>query len=383
MLISFPMAGIYIHIPFCRRACHYCDFYFSTNRHNQAQVIHAMVQEMHLQQTYLPEKIIETVYIGGGTPSLIDHTLLAEIFNALYKNFSVSPHAEVTLEANPDDLTLQALSFYASLGVNRLSIGVQSFHDATLVFLNRTHSAQQAIVAYEYARAAGFNNINLDLIFAIPGQCLQEVERDVDQLVRLNPEHVSAYALTIEERTTFGRWLKKGSLIPTSEEEEASAFLLVADALTAAGYTHYEISNYAKPAFQSRHNSNYWKQIPYLGIGPSAHSFNGVSRQANVAHKYRYIEHINRGIVPATVEPLSLPDRINEYILTGLRTSAGIDLDYLQRFFSYPLNSRQLSYIEQCQQLGYAKALNNRLWLTRTGMLLADRIAAELFIVKD
>jgi oxygen-independent coproporphyrinogen-3 oxidase len=374
------MAGIYVHIPFCRKACHYCDFHFSTSRHNEAQVVEAMIKEINLQQDYLPDKAIQTVYLGGGTPSLLAPAHLAKLFEAIHRHFAVLPDAEITLEANPDDLSPQALSFFLSLGINRLSIGVQTFNDALLQFLNRTHTASQAIATYEQARYTGFSNINLDLIFAIPGQGLSQTQEDIQQLIELKPEHISAYALTIEEKTVFGRWLKKGRIAPAAEEEEAAAFLLVDEALTNAGYQHYEVSNYARPGFHSRHNSSYWKQVPYLGIGPGAHSFNGESRQANIAHNYRYVEQINSGRVPATVEHLSREDRVNEYIMTGLRTHAGINLNHLRQVYQFSFTPAQLHLIERWQQLGYVEWHSESLRLTRTGWLLADRLAAELFV---
>ncbi|GIV37690.1 MAG: coproporphyrinogen III oxidase [Cyclobacteriaceae bacterium] len=373
------MAGIYIHVPFCRKACHYCDFHFSTNRQNETQMVEAMVHEMHLRRDYLPDKNIETIYLGGGTPSLLSEALLAALFEALHRIFSVSHGAEVTLEANPDDLSPRALAFFSSLGINRLSIGVQTFHDPVLRFLNRTHTGKQAVEAYRRARNAGFSNINLDLIFAIPGQTLQDIEQDVHQIIRLNPEHVSAYTLTIEEKTVFGNWLKKGRLVPATEEDEAAAFLLVSEQLITAGYGHYEVSNYARPGFKSRHNSHYWKRVPYLGIGPGAHSFNGVSRQANIANNYRYMEQINQNAVPATPETLTREDHINECIMTGLRTEEGVDLDFLRLTFQYSPTGAQAKLMDNWQQLGYAEIKNGRLRLTRTGLLLADKIAAELF----
>ncbi len=373
------MAGIYIHVPFCRKACHYCDFHFSTNRQNETQMVKAMVHEMHLRRDYLPVKNIETIYLGGGTPSLLSQALLGTLFEALHRIFSVSPGAEITLEANPDDLSPRALAFFSSLGINRLSIGVQTFHDPILRFLNRTHTGEQAVEAYHRARSAGFSNINLDLIFAIPGQTLQDIEQDVRQIIRLNPNHVSAYTLTIEEKTVFGNWYKKGRLVPATEEDEAAAFLLVSEQLTTAGYEHYEVSNYAHHGFKSRHNSHYWKRVPYLGIGPGAHSFDGVSRQANIANNYRYMEQISQNVVPATPETLTREDHINECIMTGLRTEEGVDLDFLKLTYKYTPTVAQTKLMENWQQLGYAELKNGRLRLTRAGLLLADKMAAELF----
>lgn len=375
------MAGIYLHIPFCRKACHYCDFHFSTNRHNESQVVQAMVKEIALQKNYLPDSFAETIYFGGGTPSLLDPRHLELLLYTIDKNFQVMPDAEITLEANPDDLSPATLDAFQKLGINRLSIGVQTFHDSLLKYLNRTHSAETAIRSFQLARDQGFSNINLDLIFAIPGQTLEMLEVDLQQLHELNPEHISAYSLTIEEQTVFGNWYKKGKLHPVPDDFAAEAFLLVDNFLTHDGYRHYEISNYARPGFVSKHNSSYWRHMPFLGIGPGAHSFNGISRQANVANNYIYVKKINQGVVPAAVEFLSNEDRINEYILTSLRTDAGLDLTYLRENFSFTFDELRLQYINRWCTLGLMQFAENRLLLTRKGMLLADKLASDLFVI--
>jgi oxygen-independent coproporphyrinogen-3 oxidase len=374
------MAGIYLHIPFCRKACHYCDFHFSTNRQNEGEVVQAMAKEIFLQKDYLTDPAIETIYFGGGTPSLLRLKHLELLLHTLHKNFRITADAEITLEANPDDLSTNTLAAFRSLGINRLSLGVQTFHDPFLKYLNRTHSADTSIRAFRLAREQGFTNINLDLIFAMPGQTLDMLEDDVRKLLWLNPEHISAYTLTIEERTVFGWRHKKGLLQPVPDDYAAEAFLLVDDFLTSAGYRHYEISNYARTGFVSKHNSSYWKQTPYLGIGPGAHSFNGLSRQANVANNYLYVKQISQGIVPATVEKLSDKDRINEYILTSLRTDAGLDLTYLKEILGFTMDVLQLQCIRKWCALGLMNCTESRIILTRKGMLLADKLASDLFV---
>ncbi|MCS6973314.1 MAG: radical SAM family heme chaperone HemW [Cyclobacteriaceae bacterium] len=374
------MAGIYLHIPFCRKACHYCDFHFSTNRQNESEVVHAMVREIELRRNYLPGEAIETIYIGGGTPSLLKPSHLEFLLNTIDKNFIVSSSCEITLEANPDDLSEDSLLTFRDLGINRLSIGIQTFNEDLLRYLNRSHSGSQAVDTFRLARSHGFNNINLDLIFGIPGQTLQMVDDDLQQVLSLNPEHISAYALTIEERTVFGNWFKKGKLQPVAEELGAALFQMVSDKLTAAGYRHYEISNYARPGFLSRHNSNYWKQVPYLGIGPGAHSFDGISRQANISNNHLYVKNVNQGVIPATVEKLSRENRINEYIMTSLRTDTGLDTKFLQKNYDFHFSPAQQQLIRNWQSLGLLTVDDSRLILTRQGKLLADRLAADLFL---
>lgn len=343
-------------------------------------MVHAMVKEIELRKNYLPNGTIETIYFGGGTPSLLNHSHLELLLNTIHKNFTISSSCEITLEANPDDLSENTLLAFQVLGINRLSIGIQTFNEDLLRYLNRSHSGTQAVDTFRLARSHGFNNINLDLIFGIPGQTLQMVDNDLQQVLALNPEHISAYALTIEERTVFGNWFKNGKLQPVSEELGATLFQMVSDKLTASGYRHYEISNYARPGFLSRHNSNYWKQVPYLGIGPGAHSFNGLSRQANISNNYLYVKNVNQGVIPATVEKLSRENRINEYIMTSLRTDTGLDTKFLQKNYDFHFSPAQQQLIRNWQSLGLIAADDSRLILTRQGKLLADRLAADLFL---
>jgi oxygen-independent coproporphyrinogen-3 oxidase len=376
------MAGLYLHIPFCKKACHYCDFHFSTQLDIKTQLSSALAKELSLQSGYLGGENLETIYFGGGTPSLLSEAELNLIFNSIHKYFKVQVGAEVTLEANPDDLTQEKLSELKSAGINRLSIGIQSLDNQVLRFLNRSHDSQQALKSIDAARGAGFPNINVDLIYAIPGRNISLLKKDIDQLLALHPEHISAYSLTIEEKTVFGNWASRGKLSPETEEENASQFDLVMDKLAEDGFEQYEISNYARPGFQSQHNSSYWKQKKYLGIGPSAHSFNGSQRQVNISSNYSYLKAIETGELPATTEALSLENRINEYIMTSLRTVWGCNTDYLQQNFQFDLLKHKAHYLDHVIKNELIRLQEKTLVLTRSGKMLADKITSDLFVAE-
>ena len=376
------MAGLYLHIPFCKQACHYCDFHFSTSLGLKAQFVEALLREMALRRTYLPDSgaPLETIYFGGGTPSLLTGEELSRIFTAIQENFWVAPQAEITLEANPDDLTAKKLAVLAASPVNRLSIGLQSFHEPHLRLMNRAHSAQESWQAVRRAQAAGFENISVDLIYGVPATSHAIWEEDLARLVELNVPHVSAYALTIEPDTAFGRRLKKGTFIAPPEEFVAQQFELLLAQLRAHGYEQYEISNFCQPGRESRHNANYWRGVPYLGLGPSAHSFNGHSRQYAVANNPQYVAAVlERGEVPATIEHLSPLDQANEYLLTTLRTSRGCDLGYLRDTLGLDLLAERADYLRSLIEQDMATLENNVLRLTDAGKLLADHITLELF----
>lgn len=321
------MAGLYLHIPFCAQACHYCDFHFSTNLRTRSEIVDALRKELGMQQHYLQNEPLATIYFGGGTPSLLDARELEAIFSSIREHFTVEQSAEITLEANPDDLTPQRLESFRNLGINRLSIGIQSFDDDVLKFLNRSHNSQAASQCVIRARQAGFNNISVDLIYAIPGQNDSAWTENIRQAIGLQPNHISSYSLTIEEKTVFGKWSSKGTLNAVSDDIAAVQFETLMTILEKEGFDHYEISNFARPGFQSQHNSSYWRQQKYLGIGPSAHSYNGESRQFNISNNTAYQKAIQTGKIPFEREVLTVEDRINEYLLTGLRTSWGCDLE--------------------------------------------------------
>ncbi|MBI3219042.1 MAG: radical SAM family heme chaperone HemW [Bacteroidetes bacterium] len=372
------MAGIYIHIPFCKQACHYCDFHFSTNQSHRKEMCMAIAKELALQADYLTSESISTLYWGGGTPSLLSESEFGIILESVHKHFSVEPNIEQTLEANPDDLTQKKLALIKSLGFNRLSIGIQSFDDEVLRFFNRAHSADEALKCMELSRGAGFANISIDLIYAVPSQSQDDWKKNIESALALRPEHISAYSLTIEEKTVFGNWNRKGKLQPADENEAALNFITLMDMLEMNGYEHYEISNFCKPGFYSRHNSSYWKQARYLGVGPSAHSYNGVSRQSNLSNNSLYQKSIESGTIPAEIEILTRENKINEYIFTTLRTIWGCDLSFLKENFAYDLASMGL--LQKMKDQEWVIQEGNTLYLTRKGKLLADQIASDLFI---
>lgn len=376
------MAGIYLHIPFCKQACHYCDFHFSTSTETRKELIHAIGEEINLQKNYLKKELVNTIYFGGGTPSLLAIDEIAYLLEKVYKAFTVDSTAEVTLEANPDDLDLKKSRSLRSIGVNRLSIGIQSFDDKILRYLNRAHNSGAAMRSVADARISGFDNISLDLIYAIPGLTSHDWKRTIDMAVQLAPQHISAYTLTIEEKTAFGNWLAKGKMLAVDEELAAGQMQLLVSALAIAGYKQYEISNFALPGFESRHNSNYWSNGAYLGVGPSAHSYNGRTRQHNVANNHLYVRALEESKIPAEAEVLQKEDLINEYILTTLRTDAGCDLRALKTNFGYDVLVEHESYLRELEIHKLIAVVDQHLKLTDAGKLLADKISSDLFLIQ-
>ena len=375
------MAGIYLHIPFCTQACHYCDFHFSTNTSIKSDLVRAMGEELKLQTDYLLHESVTTIYFGGGTPSLLSQEELAYLLNLIYKIHDVHVNAEITLECNPDDLTPEKLADLKAAGVNRLSIGIQSFNDSVLKYLNRLHSADTAVSSFRWAREAGFTNISIDLIYAIPGLTTSQWKGELATAVGLAPEHISAYTLTIEKKTAFGNWVARGKIKPVDEALAAEQFELLMSELAEAGFEQYEISNFAKPSFVSRHNSSYWRGETYLGIGPSAHSFNSKSRQYNVSNNFEYVRSIKAGTIPFEREVLKVEDRINEYILTTLRTSAGCNIEKLKNDFGYDLLKDRDRYLQQLKDHQLIHIQDHCLTLTKPGKLLADKISSDLFLI--
>ena len=375
------MAGIYLHIPFCKQACYYCDFHFSTNLSTKRELVEAIARELTLQKDYVNRERINTIYLGGGTPSMLDAEELELLFTTIHKNFSVNEAAEITLEANPDDLSLPRLRQLRSQGVNRLSIGIQSFDDKVLQFLNRAHNGQSAVTCVEEARDAGFQNISIDLIYAIPGQDDEAWKQNIVQAIRLSPEHISSYSLTIEDKTVFGRWAATGKLKVTEDDIAATQLETLVTLLEAADFAQYEVSNFARPGFESRHNSSYWKQERYLGVGPSAHSYNESSRQYNISNNTAYVRSMQQNIIPFTLESLTREDKINDFLLTTLRTQWGTDLKKLQELYQYDLLADHRQYIESLCEQKFALLRNDTLLLTKSGKLLADKIASDLFML--
>jgi oxygen-independent coproporphyrinogen-3 oxidase len=374
------MAGIYIHIPFCKQACHYCDFHFSTNTQLKVPMLQAIARELRIRKDYMGTVQVKSIYFGGGTPSLLETKALETLLLLIAQHFSLSDVMEITLEANPDDITLTKLQSLRAIGINRLSIGIQSFQDSVLRYLNRGHNSQKAIASVEIARKAGFDNLSIDLMYAIPGASQAMWEANLAMALQLQPEHIAAYCLTIEKNTVFGHWHARGKLKAVEEEAAARQFETLAEVLTTHHYEHYEISNFTQSGYQAQHNTNYWKQGQYLGVGPGAHSYDGVTRQYNVAHNQRYIDSLQRGVVPFTAEILTRKDHINEYLMTSLRTQWGCDVVWLKTQYGYGLEQTKSTYLKQLIDRQLAVLHGGKLLLTRWGKLLADQIAMDLFV---
>lgn len=373
------MAGLYIHIPFCKQACHYCDFHFSTNLQLLSPVVESIVLEMELRKDYLKGESVDTVYFGGGTPSLLPAAALEQILDQVARIFP-GKKLEITLEANPDDLDPNSLATWKSLGIDRLSLGIQSFQDEILKAYNRAHNAQQAKQAIQLGRSAGFEKFSIDLIYGFPHANHDLWKKDLKEALLLDPGHLSAYSLTLEPKTTFGNWAKKGRFIPAEEEFVAQQFEWLQEQCDQAGYQQYEISNFSRPDQAAIHNSNYWKRIPYLGIGPSAHSFDGNARGYNPPSNPRYVQTLAASKLPFVVENLEKEELINEEILTCLRTSWGLDTASMADRYQVDLLEIKAASIAKLTALGMIHTEGKTLTLTRKGQLLADSIAAEIFV---
>ncbi len=371
------MAGIYIHIPFCRQACHYCNFHFATSLHYKKELVAALVLEIALQQHYFGGELVETIYLGGGTPSLLNNDELSLIIEQAKLLFNVSTNAEITLEANPDDIAENKLKEWKQIGINRLSIGVQSFFEEDLKWMNRAHNAEQAIRSLQLATQY-FNNITIDLIYGSPGLTDAKWKQNVSTALSLGIPHLSCYALTVEEKTPLHKMVEKKVVKNVDADHQSTQFLQLMHWMEEAGYEHYEISNFAKPGWRSRHNSSYWKGEKYLGIGPSAHSFTGKERQWNVANNNIYIQAIQKGEVPFEKEKLTPTQQVNEYIMIALRTMEGINLRVIEEQFCLK-HSDFLLKGEKYLANGTAENADSYFRLTKKGKLLADGIAADLF----
>jgi len=371
------VAGIYIHIPFCKQACTYCDFHFTSSLRGKNDLVAALLSEMTLRKDYLQSEPIETIYFGGGTPSLLgidDIKLQIEKMSSIY---DIAPGAEMTIETNPDDISDEKMQGWKESGINRLSIGIQSFFEEDLRWMNRAHTAVQAIDSLQLAKNY-FDNISIDLIYGTPLLTNEKWKQNVDKAIEYDIPHLSCYALTVEPRTALHKMIMEKQIENIDPDKQSEQFLLLMQWIEQAGYEHYEVSNFAKPAFRSKHNSSYWQGKNYIGIGPSAHSFDGASRQWNVSNNKTYIDSINKGIVPCEKETLTNTQRLNEYIMTSLRTTEGLDLDRLESARSYELRAASETYVER----GLIVEDQNHLRLTREGKLLADGIAAELFFTE-
>lgn len=375
------MAGIYIHIPFCKTRCAYCDFYSTTQTSLRERYIQALCRELELRNGYLQGHHVHTVYFGGGTPSQLRPTDLERIFGLLYKVYGLEQCTEITLEANPDDLTDDYVAALARLPFNRVSMGIQTFHDPTLRLLNRRHTAAQAVAAVNRLRRAGIRNISIDLIYGLPGETQERWEADLRQALSLDVEHISAYLLTYEEGTPLYRMKQQGQVQEADEDSCLCFFTTLMDTLAANGYEHYEISNFCKPGFHSRHNSSYWQGTPYLGCGPSAHSYNGQTRSWNTPSIDRYLAGIDSGQPASDTERLSLHTRYNEYIMTRLRTRQGASLNTLRQDFGQSLTDYCLHAAAQHLAANRLETTNGYLRLTRQGIFVSDDILSDLMYV--
>ena len=373
------MAGIYIHVPFCKQACHYCNFHFSTNLALQNDFTAALLKEIELRLLYLQGETVETIYFGGGTPSLLPASGIDNILQSLLNHFKISDDPEITLECNPDDMLPERLSDWKKSGINRLSIGVQSFFTEDLVWMNRAHDAIQAVTAVEQAKAKGFENYSLDLIYGAPLLTDEKWGKNLHKAISLDPPHLSCYALTVEPKTALHNMIRLKKTPDVLPEIQANQFLMGAMTLESAGYEHYEISSFAKPGKRSRHNSSYWQSKKYLGLGPSAHSFDGSGRQWNMGNNALYIKSIREGILPFEYENLQPRDRLNEYIMTSLRTMEGLDLIYVSAQFGTGKGSSLERNAAEYIRAGQMILSNEKLVLTKKGKLFADGIASALF----
>lgn len=373
------MAGIYIHIPYCRQACHYCDFHFSTSLKTKSNLVDALSVEIKLRKGEISEKI-ESIYFGGGTPSVLDRSEITGLLTTISHNYSLAEDVEITLEANPDDIADQTLKEWKEVGINRLSIGVQSFYEKDLKLMNRIHDADQAKESVTMARDH-FANFSIDLIYGIPDSDLKKWEKNLEIALSLEIPHLSAYALTLEPKTALKYYVEQGLINMPDEQLVAQQFNYLVDIMEVEGYEHYEISNFGKPGLHSRNNTAYWQGKPYLGIGPSAHSFDGKRRSWNIANNSKYFKAIQEGNIPKTVEKLSDRDRYNEMVMTGLRTMWGVSLENIEN----ELGSKYREYLIQRAggfiKDGLLRVENEALHTTRKGKYLADGIASDLFMI--
>lgn len=387
------MSGIYIHIPFCKQACHYCDFHFSTSLKKKDEMVLALAKEIFLRKNELldfarSDNKIETIYFGGGTPSILSTEDLRFLIDEVYKNYKVVENPEITIEANPDDLTTD-LSFrgtrnlfeeFKAIGINRLSIGIQSFFEDDLQLMNRAHNSEEASKCLEIA-TQHFDNISLDLIYGIPGSSNEKWQQNIDKALSFGINHISSYALTVEPKTALDKFIKKGIIKQPDDEAAQEQFHILVETLQENGFIHYELSNFGKPDYFSKNNSAYWLGKKYIGIGPSAHSYDGVNRGWNISNNSLYIKSIQENKVPIETEILTITDRYNEYIMTGLRTIWGVSLDRIEKdfgkFYLDYLNKEAKRFLEDDLLI----IENNVLRTTKKGKFLCDGIASDLFLV--
>lgn len=375
------MAGCYIHIPFCAQKCSYCDFHFSTNHTYKSEMVGALCVELEMRSKDWKQESFETIYFGGGTPSVLTSVQLEQLIGRVRTNYQLTNSVEITLECNPDDCSPENLVNWKKLGVNRLSIGIQSFNDEQLKWMNRSHQAADSLNAVRNAKQVGFDELSLDLMYGLPNMTLEEWKGQLLHIIELNPEHISAYCLTVEQKTVLSKWVKEGKLVVSNNDQQSEQFELLVSTLKEAGYEQYEISNFARNGHYSKHNTSYWKGSKYLGIGPSAHGYNGIERYWNQANNKAYMVELKKGQLPQTVETLSSFDRFNETLMIGLRTKWGVSKQVL-----FGLISPTAEWFEIVKDYEDQKMLlqtEGQIILTPAGRLLADGIASDLFIISN
>ena len=373
------MSGIYIHIPFCKQACHYCNFHFSTSLKSKDSIIKAIAEEITLKSK-LNNEVIETIYFGGGTPSILDLNDFEKILNSIFKNYKIGTDPEITLEANPDDLSKEKLKNLKKQSINRLSIGVQSFVENELKLMNRAHDSNKAIKSIEISKLI-FDNISVDLLYGLPDSSVDTLNYNIDILTKFNINHISSYAITLEPKTALEKYVKNGLVELPDDNIVFDQFIYVNKELVANNYINYELSSFAKPNFFSKNNTAYWKRKKYIGIGPSAHSYDGINRSWNISNNKKYVDQINSGNLYYKTEKLSKIDHYNEYIMTGLRTMWGISLGYIENKFDNKFKNYFLKNVKKYVDQNLIKINDDVYKTTESGRFLADGIASELFIV--
>lgn len=373
------MSSIYIHIPFCKQACHYCDFHFSTSLKKKDELVNALKTELSLRKVELTNTV-ECIYFGGGTPSLLSAEELNSLIETVYTNYNVSETPEITLEANPDDLTKDKITELGKSKINRLSIGIQSFFEDDLKLMNRAHNAKEALQCIEFSKTE-FDNISIDLIYGIPGMTTQKWKENLNIALQLDIPHISSYALTVEPNTALKRFIEKGVMPPVDDDLAKQHFDILVETLQQAGYSNYEFSNFGKQGYHSKNNTAYWTGKSYLGIGPSAHSYNGKQRSWNINNNPKYIKSIQQGIIPNEVETLSVTDRYNEYVMTGLRTIWGISLSKIEKEFGLNFKTYVLQQAKNFIEDHLLFLDGDTIVVTKKGKFLSDGIASELFML--
>lgn len=374
------MSGIYIHIPFCKQACHYCDFHFSTSLGKKERMVLALQKELVLRKEEFKGEVVATIYFGGGTPSVLETSEINDLIQTVYSNYQVTENPEITLEANPDDLSKEKLSELSNSKINRLSIGIQSFFEEDLLFMNRAHNANEAEECVKEA-IRHFDNISIDLIYGIPGMSNERWEKNIEKALSYGIPHISSYALTVEPKTALANFIKKGVVKPIDDEQAQKQFLILYDVLTKAGFNCYEVSNFGKPGYYSKNNTAYWLGKKYMGIGPSAHSYDGERRGWNINNNPKYLKAIDKGELPMETEVLSKNDKYNEYVMTGLRTSWGISLERIQKEFGEKYSTYLTQQIEKYVEQKLLAVSEDQLVATKKGKFLVDGIASDLFVL--